>query len=110
MRDEKRVIKDYDPRLLDEDTLEIFYKPTDSLFDYLNMGHMLSIKDFGEQFKLLLLGEPRDESLRPAHEKAVKNLRPPSLKTNSSSNPKPPNSPSDSPSRWRGMRLKQRSW
>ena len=28
---EKRVIKDYDPRLLDADTLEIFYKPPRTL-------------------------------------------------------------------------------
>nr|WP_281251824.1 hypothetical protein [Prosthecobacter debontii] len=35
LRGEKRVIKDYDPRLFDPETFEIFYKPTDSLFDYL---------------------------------------------------------------------------
>jgi hypothetical protein len=40
------------------------------------LGRMLSVKDSGEDFKLyLLLGEPRDEALRPAYEKALKNLR-----------------------------------
>ncbi|WP_397385584.1 hypothetical protein [Prosthecobacter sp.] len=37
---------------------------------------MLSVQASSEPFKLyLLLGEPRDEALRPAYEKAVKNLR-----------------------------------
>lgn len=39
-------------------------------------GRMLSVKDPGEPLKLyLLLGEPRNESLRPAYEKVVKNIR-----------------------------------
>ncbi len=37
---------------------------------------MLSVQASCEPFKLyLLIGEPRDESLLPAYEKAVKNLR-----------------------------------
>lgn len=40
------------------------------------LGRMLSVQASSEPFKLyLLLGEPRDEALRPAYEKAVKNLR-----------------------------------
>jgi hypothetical protein len=51
LRNEKRVLKDYDPRLLDEETLEIFYKPTDSLFDYLT-DMMLCNHLFGDDLKL----------------------------------------------------------
>ncbi|MCF7786020.1 MAG: hypothetical protein K9N47_07855 [Prosthecobacter sp.] len=51
LREEKRVIKDYDPRDLDEDTWEVFYKPTDSVFDYLT-DLMLCNHLFGDDLRL----------------------------------------------------------
>ena len=40
------------------------------------LGRMLSVKDSPERFKLyLLLGEPQQESLRPAFERAITILR-----------------------------------
>lgn len=51
LRGEKLVIKDYDPRLIDADTLDIFYKPTDSLFDYLT-DLLLCNHLFGDDLRL----------------------------------------------------------
>ncbi|WP_395741153.1 hypothetical protein [Prosthecobacter sp.] len=51
MSGEKLVIKDYDPRLIDVDTWDIFYKPTDSLFDYLT-DLMLCNHLFGDDLRL----------------------------------------------------------
>ena len=51
LREERRVIKDYDPRDLDEETWEVFYKPTDSVFDYLT-DLMLSNHLFGDDLRL----------------------------------------------------------
>ena len=40
------------------------------------LGQMLSVQDAAKEFKLyLLLGEPQDAKLRPAFERAVRNLR-----------------------------------
>lgn len=50
LREDKRVIKDYDPRLLDE-TLYPIYKPTDSLFDYLT-DLLLCNHLFGDDLRL----------------------------------------------------------
>ena len=41
------VIKDYDPRVIDVETFEIFYKPAEHLFDYLT-DHLLANHFFGD--------------------------------------------------------------
>lgn len=51
LREERRVMKVYDPRELDEDTWEVFYKPSGSLFDYLT-DLMLSNHLFGDDLQL----------------------------------------------------------
>jgi hypothetical protein len=45
------VIKDYDPRLIDLETFEIFYKPAEHLFDYLT-DHLLANHFFGDDIRL----------------------------------------------------------
>jgi len=52
LRSEKRVIKDYDTRLLDEETSYPIYKPTDSLFDYLT-DLILCNHLFGDDLQLM---------------------------------------------------------
>ena len=51
LREERRVMKVYDPRELDEDTWEVFYKPAGSLFDYLT-DLMLCNHLFGDDLRL----------------------------------------------------------
>lgn len=46
-----RVIKDYDTFLFNEDTGEMAFKPTDSLFDYLT-DHLLANRVFGDDLLL----------------------------------------------------------
>jgi hypothetical protein len=46
------VLKDYDPRLIDLETFEIFYKPAEHLFDSLR-GHLLANHFFGDDIRLL---------------------------------------------------------
>ena len=46
-----RVLKDYDPRVLDEETFEVFYKPAELLFDYLT-DHLLANHFFGDAIHL----------------------------------------------------------
>lgn len=45
------VLKDYDPRLIDLETFEIFYKPAEHLFDYLT-DHLLANHFFGDDIRL----------------------------------------------------------
>lgn len=47
----QRVLKDYDTWLIDEETGEMAYKPTDSLFDYLT-DHLLANHFFGDDVRL----------------------------------------------------------
>ena len=51
LRASKRVLKDYDTWLIDEDTGEMAFKPTDSLFDYLT-DHLLANHIFGDDIRL----------------------------------------------------------
>jgi hypothetical protein len=51
LRDVTRVIKDYDTRRYNEATGEVFYKPTDSLFDYLT-DLLLANHLFGDDIRL----------------------------------------------------------
>lgn len=46
-----RMIKDYDTRLFDEDTFEIFHKPAELPFDYLS-DHLLANHLFGDDIGL----------------------------------------------------------
>ncbi|MGV3662229.1 MAG: hypothetical protein ACO1TE_18730 [Prosthecobacter sp.] len=45
------MIKDYDPRQIDLETFEVFYKPTDSVFDYLT-DLLLANHLFGDDLRL----------------------------------------------------------
>lgn len=45
------VLKDDDPRQIDLETFEIFYKPAEHLFDYLT-DHLLSNHFFGDDIRL----------------------------------------------------------
>lgn len=45
------VIKDYDPREIDLETFEVFYKPAEQLFDYLT-DHLLANHFFGDDIRL----------------------------------------------------------
>lgn len=45
------VLKDYDPRLIDLETFEVFYKPAEHLFDYLT-DHLLANHFFGDDLRL----------------------------------------------------------
>lgn len=45
------VLKDYDPRVFDPDTFEIFYKPAELLFEYLT-DHLLANHFFGDAIRL----------------------------------------------------------
>ena len=45
------VLKDYDPRLIDLETFEVFYKPAEQLFDYLT-DHLLANHFFGDDIRL----------------------------------------------------------
>lgn len=45
------VLKDYDPRLIDVETFEVFYKPAEHLFDYLT-DHLLANHFFGDDIRL----------------------------------------------------------
>lgn len=51
LRDEGRVIKDYDTRLFNEETGEVFYKPAELVFDYLT-DHLLANHFFGDDIVL----------------------------------------------------------
>lgn len=51
LRDVKRVLKDYDTQRYNEATGEVFYKPTDSLFDYLT-DLLLANHLFGDDIRL----------------------------------------------------------
>jgi hypothetical protein len=78
------VIKDYDPRLIDLETFEIFYKPAEHLFDYLT-DHLLANHFFGDDIRLygfyleqshlhLLLSQPFVAGRHPAWEEMVELL------------------------------------
>jgi hypothetical protein len=45
------VLKDYDPRMFDLETFEVFYKPAEHLFDYLT-DHLLANHFFGDDIRL----------------------------------------------------------
>lgn len=45
------VLKDYDPRVIDEETFETFYKPAELLFEYLT-DHLLANHFFGDDLRL----------------------------------------------------------
>lgn len=51
VHDQKRVLKDYDPKEFDEETGETFFKPTASVFDYLT-DLMLANHLFSDDLKL----------------------------------------------------------
>ncbi len=46
----KRALKDYDPRTFNDETGEVFFKPTDSLFDYLS-DHQIVNHVFGDDVR-----------------------------------------------------------
>lgn len=51
LRDEGRVIKDYDSRSFDAETGEVFFKPAELVFDYLT-DHLLANHFFGDDIQL----------------------------------------------------------
>lgn len=51
LREEGRVIKDYDARLFNEETGEVFFKPAELVFDYLT-DHLLANHLFGDDIVL----------------------------------------------------------
>jgi len=78
------VIKDYDPRVIDVETFEIFYKPAEHLFDYLT-DHLLANHFFGDDIRLyglyveqshlhLLLSQPFITGKHPAWDEMVELL------------------------------------
>lgn len=78
------VIKDYDPRLIDLETFEIFYKPAEHLFDYLT-DHLLANHFFGDRIRLyglylehshlhVLLSQPFIAGRHPGWEEMVELL------------------------------------
>lgn len=75
------VIKVYDPRVIDLETFEIFYKPAEHLFDYLT-DHLLANHFFGDDIRLyglyleeshlhVLLSQPFIAGRHPAWEEMV---------------------------------------
>ncbi|MEZ5387668.1 MAG: hypothetical protein R3F13_19340 [Prosthecobacter sp.] len=75
------VLKDYDPRVIDEETLDIFYKPAELLFEYLT-DHLLANHFFGDDIRLrgfyleqsnlhLLLSQPFIEGRHPSWRELV---------------------------------------
>lgn len=76
-----RVLKDYDPRVFDAETFEVFYKPAELLFDYLT-DHLLANHFFGDDIRLqgiyfaashlhVLLTQPFIEGRHPVWEELV---------------------------------------
>lgn len=59
LRDEGRVVKDYDTRLFNEETGEVFYKPAELVFDYLT-DHLLANHLFGDDVVLKGFYEEQD--------------------------------------------------
>lgn len=75
------VFKTYDPRLMDMETLEIFYKPAENLFNYLT-DHLLANHFFGDDIRLcglymeqshlhLLISQPFIAGKHPGWEEMV---------------------------------------
>lgn len=80
-----RVMKDYDPRTIDLDTGETFFKPTDSVFDYLT-DLMLANHFFGDDLRLegfyetatgclhVVISQPFVEGRHPSWDELVKKM------------------------------------
>jgi hypothetical protein len=79
-----RVLKDYDPRVIDLETFEVFYKPAEDLFDYLT-DHLLANHFFGDDIRLyglyveqshlhLLISQPFIVGRHPAWDELVELL------------------------------------
>ncbi|MFN0075775.1 MAG: hypothetical protein ACKVY0_04795 [Prosthecobacter sp.] len=75
------VLKDYDPRVFDAETCEVFYKPAELLFEYLT-DHILANHFFGDDIRLrgfcldqshlhVLLTQPFIEGRHPAWQEMV---------------------------------------
>jgi len=98
LRDRERVIKDYDSRLFNEETGEVFYKPAELLFDYLT-DHLLANELFGDDICLegayeesgsvhVVITQPYVKGRHPAWSKLVEALEFQGLEHESPGTPK----------------------
>lgn len=98
LRDRERVIKDYDSRLFNEETGEVFYKPAELLFDYLT-DHLLANELFGDDICLegayeesgsvhVVITQPYVKGWHPAWSKLVEALELQGLEHESPGTPK----------------------